>query len=355
MPECKKCDTTPPPFPKHGRLYIWPPVAHTGGKIISAIRKNGLQVVNNLAVSTLYTDFDIATLPSVMHALSDVLSPEEMHDTKALVMDNATEPTVDDIARVTSLFAIHARIGAGWLVDVLSESRLRSVFQPIFAASDLQNPFSHECLIRAVDSHGNTISPNRLFGAATSADLVFQLDRAARAANVRNAHAAGIDNIFINFTPSSIYDHNFCLRSTLQIIDECGFDRSKVVFEVIETEKIHSTDHLRAILKSYRDSGFRVALDDVGSGYSTLNMLSQLQPDIIKIDRELIDYVDEDIYKQAIVSKLIDIAKQIGIEVVAEGIERQAELDFLLYHGVDYIQGFLLGRPAPTRFGASTA
>ena len=96
-----------------------------------------------------------------------------------------------------------------------------------------------------------------------------------------------------------------------------------------------------------------MALDDVGSGYSTLNMLSQLQPDIIKIDRELIDYVDEDIYKQAIVSKLIDLAKQIGIEVVAEGVERQAELDFLLHHKVDYIQGFLLGRPAPTRFGAN--
>ncbi|RCK53796.1 signal peptide protein [Thalassospira profundimaris] len=353
MPDCKKCDTMPLPLPRHGRLYIWPPVAHTGGKIIAEIRKSGHDVINNVTVSTLYTDFDIATLPHVMQALNNVLLPEEMADTKALIMDSTTEPGVDDIARVTSLYAIHARIGASWLVDVLSESRLRSVFQPIFAASNLKTPFSHECLIRAVDSQGNIIAPDRLFGAASSAELVFQLDRAARAANVRNAHAAGIDNIFINFTPSSIYDPNSCLRSTLQIIDDCGFDRSKVVFEVIETEKIHSTDHLRAILKSYRDSGFRVALDDVGSGYSTLNMLSQLQPDIIKIDRELIDYVDQDIYKQAIVSKLIDLAKQIGIEVVAEGVERQAELDFLLHHKVDYIQGFLLGRPAPTRFGAN--
>lgn len=74
-------------------------------------------------------------------------------------------------------------------------------------------------------------------------------------------------------------------------------------------------------------------------------MLPQLQPDIIKIDRELIDHVDQDKYKQAIVSKLIDLAKQLDIDVVAEGIERQGELDFLTNHGVDYVQGYLLGRP----------
>ncbi|WP_254424094.1 EAL domain-containing protein [Thalassospira marina] len=353
MTECPKCDAMPLPLPRHGRLYVWPPVAHTAGKIISQMRKTGHEVVNNASLTTIYANFDIETLPAMMQALHDVLLPEEARDTKALVMDQAAEPGIDDIAHVTSISAIHARIGASWLVDVLAESRLRSVFQPIFAASDLKTPHAHECLIRAIDNSGAMIAPNRLFDAASSADLLFQLDRAARAANVRNAHAAGIDNVFINFTPSSIYDPNSCLRSTINVVNECGFDRSKVVFEVIETDKVYSVDHLRAILKSYRDSGFRVALDDVGSGYSTLNMLSQLRPDIIKIDRELIDHVDQDIYKQAITSKLIDLAKQIGIEVVAEGVERQEELDFLLDRGVDFVQGFLLGRPAPTRFGAN--
>lgn len=353
MTECQKCDVLPLPLPQQGRLYVWPPVNHTAAKIVAQMRKTGHQAEANPAMSIIYADFNAQSLPIMMQALDGVLLPEEADDTKALIMENTDEPGVNDIARVTSVAAIHARIGARWLTGVLGENRLRSVFQPIFAIHDFKKPHAHECLIRAIDDQGAIISPDRLFGAAKSADLLFQLDRAARAANVRNAFAAGIDNVFINFTPSSIYDPNSCLRSTIQVINECGFDRSKVVFEVIETDKVSSVDHLRAILKSYRDSGFRVALDDVGSGYSTLNMLSQLRPDIIKIDRELIDRVDEDIYKQAIVSKLIDLAKQIGIEVVAEGIERQQELDFLVDRGVDYVQGFLLGRPAATRFEAA--
>jgi EAL domain-containing protein (putative c-di-GMP-specific phosphodiesterase class I) len=119
---------------------------------------------------------------------------------------------------------------------------------------------------------------------------------------------------------------------------------------VIETEKVRSTEHLSTILESYRASGFRVALDDVGSGYSTLNLLPELRPDIIKIDRELVDHVDRDKFKQAIVSKLIALAKQLDIQVVAEGIERQEELEFLAEHDVDYVQGYLLGRPAATPF-----
>ncbi|OSQ37221.1 EAL domain-containing protein [Thalassospira mesophila] len=353
MTECEKCDVLPLPLPREGRLYLWPPVKHSAGKVIAQIRKIGHQVTASDSLSTLHTDFPQDGLADLVQSVLDVLQPEEAANTKALIMDSPTAPGIDDFSRATSLDALHARIGASWLTGVLRKNRLRSVFQPIFAIDNLSVPHAHECLIRAVDDEGGMISPDRLFGAAKSADLLFQLDRAARAANVRNAFAAGIDNVFINFTPSSIYDPNSCLRSTIQVVNECGFDRSKVVFEVIETDKVSSVSHLRGILESYRASGFRVALDDVGSGYSTLNMLSQLRPDIIKIDRELIDGVDQDIYKQAIVSKLIDLAKQIGIEVVAEGIERQQELDFLIDRGVDFVQGFLLGRPAAKRFEAA--
>ena len=356
MTYCPKCDSIPETTPKEGQLFLWPPVAHVTGKILAAAKLINLPVSKTESAVTLTINYSRPGFRDLIDAVSKDLLPEELSETKALIMAPNTSPEIDDIGRITSLSAIRAALGAEWLGDLLRENRLNSAFQPIFPINDLTTPYGHECLLRGVAPDGSEISPGVLFGAAHSATLLFQLDRAARAANVRNAHQAKVDgNLFINFTPSSIYDPDFCLRSTIDVVEECGLDRNNVIFEVIETEKIRSTAHLGTILRSYRDSGFRVALDDIGSGYSTLNMLPDLRPDIIKIDRELIDHVDHDSYKQAIVSKLIDLAKQLGIEVVAEGIERQEELEFLAEHKVDYVQGFLLGRPSPKPFKSVTA
>lgn len=346
---CEKCGQAPAPLAAQGRLYLWPPVTHTAGKIISRLKRENANFDHNDRLTTIYVDFIDNGMPDLVSAIAADLLPEEREGTKALLMADDTPPAMDDIGEVMTFAALEARVRAEWLVGVLREERLHSVFQPIFATHALEKPFAHECLIRASDEQGNTITPDRLFGAAQSADLIFQLDRAARAANVRNAHNAGLgSNLFINFTPSSIYDPASCLRSTIEVVNDCGLNRNDIVFEVIETEKVASVDHLGAILKSYRDSGFRVALDDVGSGYSTLNMLPQLRPDIIKIDRELIDHVDQDRYKQAIVGNLTALARDLDIEVVAEGVERREELDFLTNLKVDYIQGFYLGKPSRT-------
>ncbi|WP_336082807.1 EAL domain-containing protein [Thalassospira sp. CH_XMU1448-2] len=356
MTYCEKCDSIPEIAPQTGTLFLWPPVAHTTGKILAGAKSISLDVEKSPSVATLAIKYSRPGLRALIDAIAKDLLPEELVDTKALIMPENRTPEIDDIARLTSLNAIRAAIGAEWLGDLLRDNRLNSVFQPIFPINNFNVPFAHECLIRGAAPDGTVINPGQLFDAAQSATLLFQLDRAARAANVRNATKAGINgNLFINFTPSSIYDPDSCLRSTIEVVEECELDRKNVVFEVIETEKVRSTAHLSAILESYRSSGFRVALDDVGSGYSTLNLLPELRPDIIKIDRELVDHVDHDNYKQAIVSKLIALAKQLEIEVIAEGIERQEELDFLIEHDVDYVQGFLLGRPANGPFVANPA
>lgn len=351
MTYCEKCDVIPEIAPTNGTLYLWPPVAHTTGKILAGAKAIDINFKKTPSVATLSCPYSRPGLRALIDAISIDLLPEELADTKALIMPGTDTPEIDDISRITSLGAIRAAIGGEWLGELLHESRLNSVFQPIFSCKNLNMPYAHECLIRGAAPDGSVINPAQLFDAAQSATLLFQLDRAARAANVRNAIKAGVQgNLFINFTPSSIYDPDSCLRSTIEVVEECNVDRKNVVFEVIETEKVRSTAHLSAILESYRASGFRVALDDVGSGYSTLNLLPELRPDIIKIDRELIDHVDQDKFKEAIVSKLIALAKQLDIEVVAEGIERQEELDFLMAQDVDYVQGFLLGRPTPAPF-----
>ena len=105
--------------------------------------------------------------------------------------------------------------------------------------------------------------------------------------------------------------------------------------------------HLRGILNYYRAAGFKVALDDIGSGYSSLNLLHQLRPDFIKLDIELVRDVDKDPYKALVAEKIFEIAVQLGIQTIAEGVEREEEYEWVRARGANYAQGYLFGRPAP--------
>jgi EAL domain-containing protein (putative c-di-GMP-specific phosphodiesterase class I) len=125
-----------------------------------------------------------------------------------------------------------------------------------------------------------------------------------------------------------------------------GLHRGQVVFEVIESEFVRDMDHLKGILDYYRASGFKVALDDVGAGYSNLNLLRHLRPDFIKIDRDLTTDVHRDDYKGLIMQKLLEIAQGLGLRTIAEGIEHEDEFDWLRAHSADYAQGYFFARPA---------
>ncbi len=96
--------------------------------------------------------------------------------------------------------------------------------------------------------------------------MLFQVDLAARLSAIQEAVRHGVeDNLFINFTPNAIYDPKFCLRSTVRSVDEASLDHGRIVFEVTETEQAGDVEHLRNIVDYYRERGFRVALDDMGS------------------------------------------------------------------------------------------
>lgn len=104
-------------------------------------------------------------------------------------------------------------------------------------------------------------------------------------------------------------------------------------------------DHLLGILSFYRRAGFRVALDDLGAGYSSLNLLARLRPDFVKLDMELIRGIDVDPYKAVVVDKLLDLAREVGAISVVEGVETEGEWRWAEAHGADLVQGFLCARP----------
>lgn len=186
-----------------------------------------------------------------------------------------------------------------------------------------------------------------MFAIAGAADLLFNLDRACRLAAIRGSreHRLG-KTIFVNFNPTTIYNPNYCLRTTMQAINQAGLQPYDVVFEVVETEEVADVQHLLSILDYYRNHGFKVALDDLGAGFSSLNLLTRLRPDFVKLDMGLVRNVDTDTYKGIITENLINMAHGLGVKVIAEGVETQGEWEWLVNCGADYLQGFLFATPA---------
>uniref|UniRef100_A0A7C5Y625 EAL domain-containing protein n=1 Tax=Fervidobacterium nodosum TaxID=2424 RepID=A0A7C5Y625_9BACT len=231
--------------------------------------------------------------------------------------------------------------------EILNEQRLTVHFQPVVESKSLRI-IGYETLIRGVKKDGTLVSPKFLFDTAEKTDTLFYLDRFCRETAVKTSAVKKLLNykIFINFIPTSIYDPVFCLQSTIQWAKHLEFEPSNLVFEVVESYKVSDIEHLSNVLNYYRNHGFLVALDDVGSGYSNLNVLVNLKPDIIKIDREIIRNIHNDELKQSVFKAIILLSKESNIQVLAEGVETVEEYNFVKEH-VDLVQGYLFAKPNP--------
>ena len=175
----------------------------------------------------------------------------------------------------------------------------------------------------------------------------YMFDQACRVRTIRGAAELGITELLsINFLPNAVYRPEACIRSTFNAAREYGFPIERIIFEVTESEQVMDRPHLVNIFEEYRRFGFRTAIDDFGAGYAGLNLLSEFQPDIIKIDMQLVRDIDASPAKQAIVAGIVGICASLEIAVLAEGIETPGERDFLRDAGVDLMQGYLFCKPA---------
>ncbi len=240
----------------------------------------------------------------------------------------------------------HELIYATDLLYVIKNRSIRTFFQPIFTADKL-DLYGFEALSRGVSESGNLIPPVELFKKAKILNLQFSLDRLTREKAIESAKSQKVDNyrIFINFTPTSIYNPKECLSTTVAIANKLNFDPKNLVFEVVESEKVDDLDHLASILNYYRSKGFKTALDDFGEGYSSLKMLEALSPDYIKIDMHFVRNIHNESFKRTIVSSIVSAAKRMGINTIAEGIETKEEYLTVVELGVDFVQGYLFAKP----------
>ncbi|WP_409253481.1 EAL domain-containing protein [Bacillus sp. SCS-153A] len=230
-------------------------------------------------------------------------------------------------------------------VEFIQSGKLISHFQPII---DLKNDilYGYESLLRSGDNDYE-ISPGVLFQTANETGLHSLLDQRARETAIRcrkDQLTKGIKS-FINFLPSTIYNPEFCLQHTFGFVEKYDVDPADLVFEVVETEKITDVEHLKSVFEVYKREGMKVALDDVGAGFATLEMLSSLKPDYVKIDRSYIDHCDSNKASQSFLKEVTHISRELGVRVLAEGIERKEELEYCKSIGVDLAQGYYIGKP----------
>jgi EAL domain-containing protein (putative c-di-GMP-specific phosphodiesterase class I) len=205
---------------------------------------------------------------------------------------------------------------------------------------------AHECLIRL--NAGRIYSGGEIVDAARIRNEIHAFDSHARGLSIRSAAAQSKQGkYFVNFMPSSIYNPEFCMKSTMAALEESGMSPENIVFEVVESDRVRDPAHLRKICDYYRRHGFAFALDDVGTGANSLQMVCDLQPDYIKLDKSLVENVEQSMYA-ATIRKLVELAAQFGVTVIAEGVEKLQTMENLWLLGVQCMQGYYFGRPKPS-------
>lgn len=250
------------------------------------------------------------------------------------------------VEHLLDLKTFENRFEARDTVNFIQNGDLVSHLQPI-VHMDSKEVYGYESLLRASNPL-EFISPGKLFQVANQTGLHSLLDQRAREEAIKAREGKIVPGIksFINFLPSTIYNPEFCLRHTFKIVEKYKINPADLVFEVVETEKILDVDHLKNVLNQYKKEGMKVALDDVGSGFSSLDMLELLQPDYVKLDRSFISFCDQDEEKKKFLTEANERAHSLGILTLAEGIERVEEFELCKSLGYDFAQGYLVGKPA---------
>ncbi|UVI28485.1 EAL domain-containing protein [Paenibacillus spongiae] len=227
----------------------------------------------------------------------------------------------------------------------LIQSRLiYPVYQPIISLRN-ETVYGYEALLRCPDNRWFA-GPQPLFAFAAEEGMLYTLDRLARERAIEESTGlADGQKLFINITSQIIDDPSFTPGQTRSLLEQFGLSPHHVVFELTERSSIEDFGAAKKILDHYRNQGYQIAIDDAGAGYSSLQSIVELQPDLIKIDRSLIRGIHLDPMKEHIVQHFTELAAKMGISIVAEGIEEEEELAQIRSMGIAYAQGYLLGKP----------
>ncbi|KAB7666490.1 EAL domain-containing protein [Bacillus sp. B1-b2] len=230
------------------------------------------------------------------------------------------------------------------LSEIVAKKDINLLAQPIM---DVETNKIHACEMLTRGPKGTALeSPLRLFSIARQTKFLYDLEMIVLEKAYEQIQLTKWQHsIFINFTPVTIGNPRF-IKDIKKVIKKYNeIPPKKITIEVTERDSFEDLEYFSANLKVLRVLGFRIAVDDTGAGYASLNSISEIMPDIIKIDRSVIQNIDKNSVKESMLKGLLLIAKEVGSVVVAEGIESAEEASILSKNKVDLAQGYFYARP----------
>lgn len=227
--------------------------------------------------------------------------------------------------------------------DIPLPFQFKMAFQPIVDLAR-NRVWGYEALVRGANGESAFAVLDQV-----TEEQRYRFDQAARVMAIETAGVLFKDpdlRLSINFMPNAVYEPNACIQKSLAAAKRVNFPHRNLMFEFTENERMPDVAHVQRIVEAYRKLGFWTALDDFGAGYAGLGLLARLQPDLIKIDMELLRDIHLSAAKQAIIAGVVGIARALDITLLAEGIESEDELTMLRAAGISLFQGYFFAKPA---------
>jgi diguanylate cyclase (GGDEF)-like protein/PAS domain S-box-containing protein len=358
---CLRCESAPSTQgTAYSVLLLGPQDADAGNMLRQALSANGFEFS---------TTGPLLIVPNVRDRLAEIetlfksrLSPVTRASVSAAYMPGGlmnSDQIMSALLVARPLSELLHNFEHEWIREALSDGWLFSVFHPIIHARTGE-VFAQEALLRARNPRTQKIvGAGQIIHACEKLKLQHQLDQRARQAAIQGAseHVPTNAKVFINFLPNTIYDPAICLRTTMEAAERCRLPMSRLVFEVVETEKIPDLNRLGHILDYYRERGVGTAIDDMGAGFSGIDYITSLKPDFVKLDREFVLAAEATTQGRKQMDRIISASHRQDASVIAEGIETEAQMAMCVEAGVNFLQGFLFAKPAcppqPVNFPAT--
>jgi EAL domain-containing protein (putative c-di-GMP-specific phosphodiesterase class I) len=277
----------------------------------------------------------------VLAELGGVYTDVEMESINALLVASGTQLKPGELTRVTTLDRLVAMNHARWIPDLLVPHRYTSVFQPVFQINS-GVPFGLEAFFRLTDEQQKTLSTQYLFDIAENTEFLSSLDDAAIASAIgiiASVRVKGITAFFLNCRPRGILDPAGWAKKMLELTRVLGIRPQSLVVELSLRRQAAQMRHYRSVLRAVQDVGFLTSIDDIGSNDWDLAEALELNPSFLKFDVGLTTKIDEDPFRQIVVSRLVREVSGGSTKVIAKSVETSAEHVCLKLLGVENQQG----------------
>ncbi|WP_457638653.1 EAL domain-containing protein [Persephonella sp.] len=232
----------------------------------------------------------------------------------------------------------------GVIKYAVNNNRIKLYYQPIFN-NKTEEVEKYECLVRIADPDGNIVSPNFFLPIAKESKYYSIITKTVVEKSFEKFRNTDVQ-FSINLSSEDMTDEEI-VNYIYHILESEPEVAKRVTFEILESESIKNYDQIYVFVKNVKNLGAKIAIDDFGSGYSNYSHIVNLEPDYIKIDGSLIKQLPYDLYVQIIVSTIVDFSRKLGIRTVAEYVYNEDVYSMVKSMGIDYSQGYYLGKPSP--------